>query len=194
MTNDILVLTGASSSNLLSASIVRPFDRHFVLLSFASVVSMRFVSCHSLLTLSVLQGELATYIIAILVATKILLSKSHSSKPVKYNYLIMAVLLSSFGKLFIVSMMIWDYSSVYGYIINLFVLTSNITALRGIAHQRSSSILALPFLSLPRRKPFPHNAHRGCWLRGATALPAILLRLRSFHTIVSVVGRRCSPF
>jgi hypothetical protein len=41
-----------------------------------------------------------------------------------------SVIISSFGKLLIVLMMIWDTNAYYGPIVNFFVLTSNITALR----------------------------------------------------------------
>lgn len=48
----------------------------------------------------------------------------------KYNYVTMAVVLSSFGKLIIILMAIWDYNDMeYSWGVNVFVLTSNAEAL-----------------------------------------------------------------
>ena len=48
----------------------------------------------------------------------------------KYNYVTMAIILSSFGKLIIVLMVIWDYNDMeYAWWANVFVLTSNAEAI-----------------------------------------------------------------
>jgi len=48
----------------------------------------------------------------------------------KYNYVSMALILSSFGKLIIILMVIWDYNDMeYSWGVNVFVLTSNAEAL-----------------------------------------------------------------
>jgi len=49
---------------------------------------------------------------------------------VRYNYVVMTVLLSSVGYLLILLMMVWDYDLTFGQGIFLFVITSNITAMR----------------------------------------------------------------
>lgn len=51
---------------------------------------------------------------------------------VKYNYVSMAMILSSFGKLLLILMVIWDYNELeYSWLVNLLVLTSNVEALSG---------------------------------------------------------------
>jgi hypothetical protein len=69
----------------------------------------------------------------------------------KYNYLLMAIILSSFGKGLLILMMIWDYP-VYPFalstLLNGFVLSSNVVALKGIlapTHQRHMLI----YFSIP---------------------------------------------
>jgi hypothetical protein len=44
----------------------------------------------------------------------------------------MALILSSFGKLLLILMVIWDYNELqYSWLVNLLVLTSNVEALSG---------------------------------------------------------------
>ena len=45
--------------------------------------------------------------------------------------MVMAMLLSSFGKFLILLMMIWDYDLMFGFALQIFVLTSNATAIKG---------------------------------------------------------------
>jgi hypothetical protein len=42
--------------------------------------------------------------------------------------IVYALLVSSFGKLFVLVMVVWDYDAVFGTAIEFFVMTSNITA------------------------------------------------------------------
>ncbi|KAJ3401196.1 sterol homeostasis protein, partial [Chytridiales sp. JEL 0842] len=50
-------------------------------------------------------------------------------RPV-YNKISMALVLSSFGKLLLIAMVIWDYNELeYSWLVNLLVLTSNLEAL-----------------------------------------------------------------
>ncbi|CAG8782928.1 3682_t:CDS:2, partial [Acaulospora morrowiae] len=48
----------------------------------------------------------------------------------KYNYITMALIISSFGKILLILMVIWDYNELeYSWLINIVVLTSNLEAL-----------------------------------------------------------------
>jgi len=50
---------------------------------------------------------------------------------VKYNYISMALIISSFGKMLLILMVIWDYKELeYGWLISIVVLTSNVEALK----------------------------------------------------------------
>ncbi|KAG9289103.1 hypothetical protein G9A89_022412 [Geosiphon pyriformis] len=54
----------------------------------------------------------------------------HQRAIIKYNYITMALIISSFGKLLLILMVIWDYNELeYSRLINIIVLTSNIEAL-----------------------------------------------------------------
>ena len=64
----------------------------------------------------------------------------------KYNYLVMSLLLSSFGKLFAVLMMVWDYDLSFFALLNLFVLSSNVVALR--AFLDTDALHAASFVSV----------------------------------------------
>jgi hypothetical protein len=49
----------------------------------------------------------------------------------QWNYVVMALLLSSFGTLFLLTLLIWDEELTFALGIKLFVWASNVTALRG---------------------------------------------------------------
>eukprot|EP01116_Phalansterium_solitarium_P024921 TRINITY_DN927_c0_g1_i1.p2 TRINITY_DN927_c0_g1~~TRINITY_DN927_c0_g1_i1.p2 ORF type:complete len:252 (+),score=63.46 TRINITY_DN927_c0_g1_i1:962-1717(+) len=89
---------------------------------------------HYLFILILAVAEYAVYLAGVVFATKLAVSRSRKQYAiVKYNYLVMAIILSSFGKAFVLLMMIWSYTEVFahfGAIINAFVLTSNVLALR----------------------------------------------------------------
>jgi len=71
---------------------------------------------------------------------------------IKYNYIVMAIILSSFGKGFTFLMMIWDYThsfSIFSTIIDIFVLTSNTLVLKvflATTTVKAGSIIAISFL------------------------------------------------
>uniref|UniRef100_U9U2L1 Protein ARV n=1 Tax=Rhizophagus irregularis (strain DAOM 181602 / DAOM 197198 / MUCL 43194) TaxID=747089 RepID=U9U2L1_RHIID len=49
---------------------------------------------------------------------------------IKYNYIAIALIISSFGKILLILMVIWDYNGLeYSWLINIVVLTSNVEAL-----------------------------------------------------------------
>ena len=58
-----------------------------------------------------------------------------------------AVVMSSFGKLLIVLMMVWDYQAGSAYVLNLFVYGSNTIALKG-PHTFCSCLCVFPFTLL----------------------------------------------
>lgn len=73
----------------------------------------------------------------------------------RYNYLVMAIILSSFGKGFVFLMMIWKYDIfTFNIIINIFVFTSNVLALRGRSH-RSILMKAMHSFTLTNTPPPP---------------------------------------
>eukprot|EP00474_Spongospora_subterranea_P006509 CRZ06967.1 hypothetical protein [Spongospora subterranea] len=88
--------------------------------------------------------ELIAFVGGVIIAARILTTGS-----LNYLHLIVSVIISSFGKLFIVLMMIWDCNAHYGPIINIFVLSSNITALRvslGTTSIKATAIVASAFI------------------------------------------------
>uniref|UniRef100_A0A6A7G8X0 Protein ARV n=1 Tax=Hirondellea gigas TaxID=1518452 RepID=A0A6A7G8X0_9CRUS len=103
----------------------KPYDYHFTLLGCAALEFLLFV--------------LGILMIARLTQRKV------DTHFVKYNYLVMAILISTFGRLLIVLMMIWDYDVNFGRVVNIFILTSNITAtkvfLDGSGMQASACVL-----------------------------------------------------
>ncbi|KAL0092115.1 Arv1-like family-domain-containing protein [Phycomyces blakesleeanus] len=61
------------------------------------------------------------------------------NKPVRYNYVAMALIISSFGKMLLILMVIWDYKQLeYSWLVSIIVLVSNVEAL--------SVYLELPYL------------------------------------------------
>lgn len=58
-----------------------------------------------------------------------------SNFQTRYNYLVMAIILSSFGKVFVFLMIIWNYDHYWinFFLIELFVFTSNVLAVRGLS-------------------------------------------------------------
>ena len=53
-------------------------------------------------------------------------------KKVRYNYVSMALIISSFGKMLLILMVIWDYKQLeYSWLVGVIVLASNTEALSG---------------------------------------------------------------
>lgn len=73
--------------------------------------------------------EFAVYVLGISLAVRLSLGSKYAI--VKYNYLLMAIILSSFGKGILILMMIWNYTFSFSTILNVFVLTSNVVAVKG---------------------------------------------------------------
>ena len=73
--------------------------------------------------------EIFVYVMGLMGA--VYLSLGPSCALVKYNYLIMAVILSSFAKPFLLLTMVWQYELDFNALINAFILVSNTVALQG---------------------------------------------------------------
>ncbi|KAG2218699.1 hypothetical protein INT45_003966 [Circinella minor] len=73
-----------------------------------------------------------------------------SSKKIRYNYVAMALVISSFGKMLLILMVIWDYKQLeYSWLVGLIVLASNTEALSvylGISSLRVLVIMIIGIL------------------------------------------------
>ncbi|KAG2183727.1 hypothetical protein INT43_006738, partial [Umbelopsis isabellina] len=60
------------------------------------------------------------------------LFRAQNSQSIRHNYIAMALVVSSFGKMLLILMVIWDYKQLeYSWLVSIIVLTSNIEALSG---------------------------------------------------------------
>lgn len=115
--------------------------------------------------------EYVSYLLAVVISARLLLGKTHYA-IVKYNYLAMAVILSSFGKPLHLFLMVWcvafallflllptcssstsvkwpsmtrthyrhrDYQQLFSTILDVFVVVSNVMAVRGTFVNEASS-------------------------------------------------------
>eukprot|EP00164_Ancoracysta_twista_P006979 GFYU01009826.1.p1 GENE.GFYU01009826.1~~GFYU01009826.1.p1 ORF type:complete len:240 (-),score=24.03 GFYU01009826.1:178-897(-) len=73
-------------------------------------------------------GEYVVYCLGIVASTKMFYHLD--AVFVKYNYLVMAIILAGFGRFLLVLMMIWDYHISFSTVVNAFVLSSNVTAVK----------------------------------------------------------------
>ena len=63
------------------------------------------------------------------------LPRARSTAILKYNYVSMALVISGFGRLLVLLMVIWDYNELeYSWLISIFVFTSNMEAVAGKIH------------------------------------------------------------
>lgn len=61
-------------------------------------------------------------------------SNEYVLDDVRYNYVSMALIISSFGKMLLILMVIWDYKQLeYSWLVSLIVLASNAEALSGMS-------------------------------------------------------------
>lgn len=99
--------------------------------SFLAFLSLDFVSLFlRLITPFVLSIELIVFHLGVMTAVRFYVQEKYAI--IKYNYVSMALILSSFGKFIIVPMVIWDYNDMeYAWFVNVFVVTSNAEALSG---------------------------------------------------------------
>ena len=95
----------------------KPYDRYFLILFMSTI-------------------EFIVYLLAVTFAAKFTVKSNVSTNQytiIKWNYLIMSLILSSFGKGFVFLMMIWDYDEKFNnfsIIIDIMVFTSNALALK----------------------------------------------------------------
>ncbi|KYQ93774.1 pmp22 family protein [Tieghemostelium lacteum] len=73
-------------------------------------------------------AEFGIYVLSIMLLVRLIYSSRYAI--IKYNYLVMSIILSSFGKGFLILMIIWDYPFSFNEILNLFVLSSNLIAIK----------------------------------------------------------------
>ncbi|CAO3665601.1 unnamed protein product [Umbelopsis vinacea] len=63
------------------------------------------------------------------------LFRRQKSQRIRHNYIAMALIVSSFGKMLLILMVIWDYKQLeYSWLVSIIVLTSNIEALSVFLH------------------------------------------------------------
>ncbi len=75
-------------------------------------------------------GEFAAFALGISLAVYVTYSSKYAI--LKYNYLLMAIILSSFGKGLLFLMMVWDYTFQFSTFLDAFILSSNVVALKGM--------------------------------------------------------------
>jgi len=97
--------------------------------------------------------EFLVYLFSIMVGVHLTAKPSIGTNYgiIKYNYIIMAIILASFGKGFTFLMMIWEYNhtfSIFSAVIDIFVLTSNTLVLKVFLNSttiKAMSLIALSF-------------------------------------------------
>lgn len=100
-------------------------------------------------------AEFCAYAMGIALAVHISIASKYTI--LKYNYLLMAIILSSFGKGLLILMMIWDYPAypfALSTLLNAFVLTSNVVALKG-----KKLFFSLPHPLFPPLPPTPSTSY-----------------------------------
>lgn len=83
----------------------------------------------------------------------------------RHNYVSMALIISSFGKMLLILMVIWDYKQLeYSWLVSIIVLASNTEALSGKDITFIETDQALSQLSsLPEYTIFPNSNHHFNW-------------------------------
>ncbi|KAJ6802510.1 protein arv1-like protein isoform X2 [Iris pallida] len=79
----------------------------------------------------------------VLVGTKVLLTSTFNI--MRYKEILLALLISSYFKLFLIATMVWEFPSSVFFIIDVFVLSSNAVALRVMTRLRTSRCVAVCF-------------------------------------------------
>jgi hypothetical protein len=68
-------------------------------------------------------------------------------KTIKYNYLIMAIILANFGKPLFLLMIVWDYPLSFIVVLNVFLLSSLVVSLKVFLNSRTLTALLIVFVS-----------------------------------------------
>ncbi|GMY16042.1 protein arv1 homolog isoform X1 [Fagus crenata] len=105
--------------------------------SFSSLVW----SCRKLLTDVVLGNFL--FLCTFVLATKMFLSRSAGSP--RYKDILLAILISSYFKIFLIAMMVWEFPSSVIFIFDLFVLSSNTVAVKVMTESAMSRCIGACF-------------------------------------------------
>jgi len=82
--------------------------------------------------------EMVVYIVCILFLVKLYLKDQYVI--VKWNYIAIGIIVSSFGKTFLLLMMIWDFDSSITLLLDFFIISSNTLALKGDIHSIVSQV------------------------------------------------------
>lgn len=99
------------SLKFLTSIPMKPYDRHYLLLG---------ITCL----------ELVVFIVTVLFSVGVWRHLFSKKSTLTNANIAKTILLSRFGMLLVILMMIWDYDINLGRVINVFVLTSNISALK----------------------------------------------------------------
>ncbi|XP_072989266.1 protein ARV 2-like isoform X2 [Typha latifolia] len=94
--------------------------------------------------LDVLLGNLM-FVVVVILGSKFLLSLSFDIT--RYKEVFLAILISSYFKLFLISMMVWEFPLSVIFIIDIFVFSSNVVALRVITQLSVSRCIAVCFMA-----------------------------------------------
>eukprot|EP01018_Ginkgo_biloba_P027170 Gb_15381 [translate_table: standard] len=96
------------------------------------------------LTTNIFLNNLIFFFSLLLVAK--LLQKRQVTSEVRYMEIFMAVLFSSYFKLFIIAMMVWDFPTSAVFIIDAFTLSSNVVAVKVMMHATTLESVGLCFI------------------------------------------------
>jgi len=95
-------------------------------------------------------SEMLVYVLGVFIALFVCKHIQHVAiKPHSWKQVVSALILSSFGRLFVILMIVWDYHQNFGRLVDLMVLTSHTTALMVLLELSSSqaaTIVVIAFL------------------------------------------------
>ncbi|CAK9220828.1 unnamed protein product [Sphagnum troendelagicum] len=101
----------------------------FYYFEMAFIYSFCFVQCHMKLVVAKVALVDNFFLLTVLVVSHILLKRVAYSKTV-WTDIRMALVLSSYFKLFVFAMMVWEFSPLMAFIIDMLVLSSNTVAIK----------------------------------------------------------------
>ncbi|CAK9222018.1 unnamed protein product [Sphagnum troendelagicum] len=101
----------------------------FYYFEMAFIYSFCFVQCHMKLVVAKVALVDNLSLLTVLVVSHILLKRAAYSKTV-WTDIRMALVLSSYFKLFVFAMMVWEFSPLMAFIIDMLVLSSNTVAIK----------------------------------------------------------------
>jgi len=87
-----------------------------------------------MLTLGHTIAEYGAYLVAVSVTGRLLTVASSATSKSNSRDLVVAVVVSSFGKPLHIFLMVWNYQHLFSTILDVFVVVSNITAVRALVN------------------------------------------------------------